>query len=198
LELLRRGGDQLCTGSLELRVRTELVLAWARGRPGRILEQLAHHALKLAVTMLADQIWQPGRCFLVEVGKGCWQLVQGPRESSYVFSVPEVGHEGDLGGLLLQIAAQLSAANAATQLLLLSAEEVLGDVVGPLYHGDYPTLLVQLGGMSKQVGAVLPQVAENEPSGGLRPLRPFLLGRDTPLEVGGVLVNGFFDLLESK
>jgi hypothetical protein len=75
LELLRGGGDQLCTGSVELRVRSELVLARARGRPGRSLEQLAHHPLKLTVSMVADQLRELGRLLLVEVGKGCWQLV---------------------------------------------------------------------------------------------------------------------------
>jgi hypothetical protein len=148
--------------------------------------------------MVADQLWQLGRCFLVEVGKGCWQLVQGSRKSSYVLGVPEVGHEGDLSGLLFQIAAELTAANPTAELLLLSTEEVLGHVVGPLDHGNYPALLIQLGGVSKQVRAILPQVAEDDPCGGFRPLRPFRLGRDTPLEVGGVLVDGFFDLLEAK
>jgi len=145
LQALCGGGDLLCAGRMEL----GLPFYGSRGRLGGRFEQIAQHAVKLTIAMIPDQGVQNRRRFLVESSEGRWQLIERTGESPDILRISQVAHEGDLCRLLLEIAAELSAADTSPQLLLVPAEEVLGDVVGSLDNGCHMAVLVELGGMSE-------------------------------------------------
>ena len=74
----------------------------------------------------------------------------------------EIGNESNLGGLLLEIAGQVGAAEATAQALLGATEEVFGGIVGALDHGDYVAVVVTDSGMAEEVIAIGLEILEDD------------------------------------
>ena len=70
----------------------------------------------------------------VHLSEGLRQLVQRASQDAHVVRMPQVGGQGDLGRLVIQIAPQMGAAHTAPQALLGGAEKLLDDVVCALHN----------------------------------------------------------------
>jgi hypothetical protein len=100
----------------------------------------------------------------VEVGERIRQVVHRAAEHAHVVGVTQVGGQGGLGRLLLEVSAEVCAAQAPAQPLLLAAEEVLNRVVGARDDGHDRAGLSTAGRMAEQQGAVaLDSVLRSEP-----------------------------------
>jgi hypothetical protein len=71
-------------------------------------------------------------CLFVELGERDWKLIEGAAEHTNILGVTQIGGQGGLGGLVLQIASEVSPSQSAAQVLFFVTEEVLGHIVGAL------------------------------------------------------------------
>ena len=111
--------------------------------------------------MVADESALIDRAF-IERCEGSGEVLQRAADDSDVGGVAEVGHEGGLDRLLLEVSAEVGSANASAKQLLAGTEEMLGGVVGPLDDEQDVAVFVSDGGMSEEVVAVLVEVSEDD------------------------------------
>ena len=123
------------------------------------------------------------------------EVVERAAEDAYVVGVSEVGYQGGLGGLVFEVAAEVCAAEAPSQVLLFSTEIMLGFVVGSFYDGDDRAVLISDHWVAEEVVTVPQEVAQGNGVGACG--FDEALVTDPFSQVLDISVGGFFDFLSS-
>ena len=97
---------------------------------------------------LVEAGWVQGR-------EGGREVLHRAANDAHVSGVAEVLGEHHLGGLLLEVAAEVGATQASAEALLAASEEVLGGVVGARDDGDDLTVGVSTSGVAADGGQKL-------------------------------------------
>jgi len=101
----------------------------------------------------------------VELGEGGGEVVQGAAEHSHVVGPAQIGNVGGLGGLLFHVSAEVGPSDSSAEPLLLVAEEMLGDVIGPLDDRDDVPVFVSKHGMAEEPVGVALEVVDDDDVG---------------------------------
>ncbi len=94
------------------------------------------------------------KCLFVEFGERCWKLIEGAAERTNIIGVTQIGNQGGLDGLVLQVTSEVRPPESTAQVLFFVTEEVLGYIVGARDDRHDPSLLIAPDRMAEQVGGV--------------------------------------------